>query len=291
MKKKVLRHFGLPMKTAEAFAPAKINLTLHVTGQRQDGYHLLDSLVAFATVGDTVSVSAADQLGLRIIGPEAAALQSEPDNLILRAARVLDAEGSAEIVLEKNLPVSSGIGGGSTDAAAALRALSALWDVPLPASDELLRLGADVPVCITNDVQRMSGIGETIAPVPHVPKAGIVLINPRHAVSTPEIFKALACKANPPMEATLPKWGGFADFCIWLRQQRNDLQGAAEQRLPVIRAMCDLLHQNGAGVARMSGSGATCFGLFPTGQAARDAADACRAVHPDWWIEAGTLLV
>lgn len=274
----------------EAFAPAKINLTLHVTGQRSDGYHLLDSLVVFADIGDTVQASASDRLTLAIDGPEGAELSNEPDNLVLRAARLLDPERGTEIILTKTLPVASGIGGGSSDAAAALRALSVLWACPLPQTTDLLALGADVPVCLDPRPWRMSGIGETLHPVPPLPALDILLVNPRRAVSTPEVFRALGSKANPPMPRRLPDWRDAAAFCSWLKTQRNDLAAPAIGLCPEIGEVLTALDGSGTLHAGMSGSGATCFALFPTDGSARRASAALRADHPQWWIADGRLL-
>ncbi len=167
------------------FAPAKVNLALHVTGQRPDGYHLLDSLVVFAGIGDRVSVSSDDTLSLEVIGADIAEVPSDARNLVLKAARLFDEDKGAKIVLEKNLPTASGIGGGSSDAAAALRALSALWNLPLPSTDSVLRLGADLPVCMKPEPQRMRGIGEILDPAPVLPRMHMVLANPRVGVTTP----------------------------------------------------------------------------------------------------------
>lgn len=276
----------------EAFAPAKVNLTLHVTGQRSDGYHLLDSLVVFADVGDTVSAEPSDSLSLRLNGPEATALDTEPDNLVLRAARLMGAKRGVALALTKRLPVASGIGGGSADAAATLRTLSALWDVPLPAMQDVLTLGADVPVCLDNIPRRMSGIGEVLTPVPSLPAMDMVLVNPRVTVSTPAIFGALERKDNPPMEADLPEWRDLPEFTDWLRIHRNDLQPPAVEQHPVIAEVLNALQAAGSLYAGMSGSGATCFGLFlPDGGTAKSAAKAeLYRRHPDWWSAHGRVL-
>ena len=280
------------MMTAEAFAPAKINLTLHVTGQRDDGYHLLDSLVVFADIGDTVSVASADALSLTLAGPEAADLAAEPDNLVLRAARLLAPDRGAALTLTKRLPVASGIGGGSADAAAAIRALAGLWSLPLPAPGELLALGADVPVCLDPAPRRMSGIGELLSAVPPLPEMDIVLVNPRVPVSTPEIFRSLQQKNNPPMSQDLPKWPDREAFISWLEAQRNDLAAPAIRQQPVISEVLEELRASGALFAGMSGSGATCFGLFPPdGQSAKSIAKAgFHLAHPDWWCAHGRIL-
>ena len=215
----------------EAFAPAKVNLALHVTGQRADGYHLLDSLVVFAGVGDRVSVSDADRLVLDVTGPEGTGLSAAEDNLVLRAARSFDVGRGAAITLFKDLPVASGIGGGSADAAAALRALSQLWEMPLPPPEAVLSLGADVPVCLAGRPARMSGIGGTLAEAPRLPDdLAVVLVNPRVAVSTPAVFRALGSKDNPPMEALPASFDTPTEFAGWLaRLVRAGAGGATAQ--------------------------------------------------------------
>jgi len=271
-------------------APAKINLCLHVTGQRIDGYHLLDSLVVFADIGDVVEVRAAPELSLRVIGPQAQGLPVGEENLVLRAARAFAGAAGAEITLTKNLPVASGIGGGSADAAATLRALARLWAIPLPDADSVLRLGADVPACLVGRPLRMQGIGERLQPLPGLPAAHLVLINPGVAVATPAVFKALPSKNNP----ALPDMPGFAsagDMAQWLAAQRNDLEGPALQLAPVIGAVKQALTTApGCLLARMSGSGATCFGLFADPAQAQLARAAISAARPDWWVACGRML-
>lgn len=271
------------------FAPAKVNLTLHVTGQRADGYHLLDSLVVFADVGDWIEAAPAEALTLALTGPQARALAAEPDNLVLRAARAFAAPDSAALTLEKHLPVSSGIGGGSTDAAAALRALARLWHRPLPEAGVVLRLGADVPVCLDPRPVRMEGVGEIITPLPTLPEAWMVLANPGVAVSTPAVFAALARKDNPAMPRTLPQVASLEALAAFLTAMRNDLEPPAIAAQPTIaEAKAALAAQPGCRIARMSGSGATCFGLFADAPAAHAAARAIAC--PGWWVQAGRML-
>ena len=276
---------------ATAFAPAKINLTLHVTGQRDDGYHLLDSLVVFADIGDQIHVSQAADLALDVSGPMAQGVPTDRSNLVLKAAALLPAGQGAHIHLHKTLPPASGIGGGSSDAAAALRALSSLWRVPMPGISEALALGADLPVCLQPGPQRMRGIGETISRVPNLPPCDIVLVNPRREVSTPAIFKSLKRRDNPAMPEVLPNWADAADLANWLAGQRNDMQAAAIALEPSIADVLHSLTPTGCLMARMSGSGATCFGLFPPdGQSAARAAKRISQAHPGWWVEHGSLL-
>lgn len=272
------------MTVVEAFAPAKINLALHVIGQRKDGYHLLDSIVAFADYGDTVVVRPSGSLCLTIEGPFGQGLEPDGNNLVLRAARFLDPARTAEITLVKRLPVASGIGGGSADAAAALRALSVLWSVPLPPAETCAALGADVPVCLDPVFSRMSGIGDKITPLGNAPDLDIVLINPGVAVPTSAIFKGLARKDNVPMSATVPA-SGSGRWLDWLHDQRNDLEAPAIAAERVIAEVLEELRGMPAcRLARMSGSGATCFALFERGRTPLSAVEAIKARHPEWWV-------
>jgi 4-diphosphocytidyl-2-C-methyl-D-erythritol kinase len=271
----------------KAFARAKINLALHVTGRRDDGYHLLDSLVAFAGIGDQITAEPAPSLSLHLTGPQSAGL-SNTDNLVLRAARALHPSLGARITLDKHLPVASGIGGGSADAAATLHALSDLWSLPLPGTDALLGLGADVPVCLSGQPARMQGIGEQISLVT-LPHVHIVLANPGVAVPTPQVFAALQARTNPGLDPLpdLPNATALADY---LRTQRNDLQLAACTIAPAIATtLAALQSQPDCLLARMSGSGATCFGLFVSHTTANDAAASLQSRHPTWWIAATSL--
>ena len=263
-------------------ARAKVNLTLHVIGQRGDGYHLLDSLVVFPRIGDLIEVEDAKGLSLTIDGPFAQDLGTGEDNLVVRAAEMIRPVGQgAAIHLTKSLPIASGIGGGSADAAAALRALSQLWGVDLEAAD-VLSLGADVPVCLPSQPVRMEGIGERLTPIDGLPAFWLVLVNPGRPVSTPLVFEGLATKRNSPME--VPKLDGFGQFITWLKTQRNDLQGPAIALEPSIaEVLTGLERMPGCDLARMSGSGATCFGVFETQEAALSARTALCEQHPTWW--------
>jgi 4-diphosphocytidyl-2-C-methyl-D-erythritol kinase len=273
-------------------APAKLNLCLHVTGRRVDGYHLLESLVVFADVADRIYAAPARGLSLVVAGPEGAGLLAETDNLVLRAARTMDVTDVA-LTLDKRLPVASGIGGGSADAAATLRALARLTGRPLPALADVLRLGADVPVCLTNHPARMTGIGERVAPLPSLPALACVLVNPRLPVPTPQVFAALAARENPPLP-DLPSAAlvSARTFTAWLAaHSRNDLIPPAREVAPILAAVQAALEATpGCLLARMSGSGGTHFGLFTTPEAAGNAAMALRSAHPFWWIEAGRIL-
>jgi 4-diphosphocytidyl-2-C-methyl-D-erythritol kinase len=275
----------------ERLARAKINLALHVTGQRADGYHLLDSLVAFAEIGDTLRVESAEGLSLSIDGPMAASLPASDDNLVLRAARLFGAGLGAHIRLTKRLPVASGIGGGSADAAATLLALAELWSLPLPPPEAILSLGADVPVCLGGRAARMRGIGDKVTPLAApLPPAWAVLTNPGVAVSTPAIFRALTCKTNAPLPAVLGPWPDLAALASALSEQRNDLAPpACALEPPIPAALAALSAQAGCALARMSGSGATCFGLFADPSEAESAAEALRRACPLWWTVATRL--
>lgn len=264
--------------TAEAFAPAKVNLCLHVTGRRADGYHLLDSLVVFADAGDTVAARPAESWSLTVDGPFAAGLSGD-DNLVLRAAR-MTAGPAAALRLTKRLPVASGIGGGSADAAATFRALAAMDGRPVPPGTEAL--GADVPVCLAGRPTRMSGIGERLISVPDLPAAHLVLVNPGRPLSTPNVFTALTCTDNGPLPA-LRVWRDTADLAAWLATTRNDLEAPARMLEPAVgAALSRIAATPGCLLARMSGSGATCFGLYASAPEARAAAAAL--AHPGWWV-------
>ncbi len=271
---------------ARAFAPAKINLSLHVTGQTAEGYHLLDSLVVFADVGDWVEAETGD-LSLTVTGPQAEGAPDDASNLVWKAARWLKAP--AKLTLEKHLPSASGIGGGSSDAAATLRALCELTGQDLPDPARTAALGADVPVCLVAEPRRMSGIGEALEALPDLPPLHFVLANPGVAVSTSAAFNALKSKTNRPMPAELPDWLDTPAFARWLAAQRNDLELPARSLAPAIGVTLTRLAQtDGALLARMSGSGATCFALYATRPEADAAAAALREVHPDWWITAAS---
>jgi 4-diphosphocytidyl-2-C-methyl-D-erythritol kinase len=275
-------------------APAKVNLFLHVLGRRADGYHLLDSLAVFPEVGDTLRAEPAEALSLTVDGPFAEDLASEPNNLVLRAARALAAEAGVtsggRLVLTKYLPVASGIGGGSADAAAALRLLCRLWRIE-PDSGVLARLarrlGADVPVCLAGRASRMGGVGEHLEPAPALPVCGIALVNPGAALATAEVFRARsgAWSARAKLPAA---WRGARDMADDLGRQRNDLQPAAITLRPVIGEVLSALEAAPECLlARMSGSGATCFALFADAAAARRGAS--RLQRQGWWCWGGSL--
>lgn len=275
-------------------APAKINLFLHVTGRRADGYHLLDSLAVFTALGDRVTAEPAPDLSLHLVGPFGEALTAEPDNLVLRATRALAQEAGiparVRLTLHKNLPVASGIGGGSADAAAAFRALCRLWKIA-PEQATLhrlaLALGADVPVCLASVPARMGGIGGDLSPAPRLPDCGIVLVNPGVAVATPDVFRARRAGFSP-MAALPSGWTDAATMASDLGRLTNDLAEPAIGLQPVIaEVLTTLEHLPGCLLARMSGSGASCFGLFASSAAAEQATGAITPAT--WWRWGGGL--
>ena len=283
-------------------APAKLNLFLHVVGRREDGYHLLDTMIAFASIADRVEVAPDDRLSLSIDGPFAGALPGDgdpahADNLVLRAARGLaDLAGrpaAARIRLTKRLPIAAGIGGGSADAAATLRALIRLWDLEpdAPQLDALaLRLGADVPMCLSGGTSFAGGIGEELAPAPPLTGTPVVLVNPGEPLATPDVFRAWRAGFSPPgrFVAAPSDRPGILER---LRERRNDLAEPAIRLCPQIGAVLQELDDlAGCRLARMSGSGATCFALFDTQDAAGAATRSLATARPGWWVAAGALL-
>lgn len=283
-------------------APAKVNLTLHVLGRRaEDGYHELESLVAFTGAGDVLSLDPGVALSLDVAGPTAQAAGAGPDNLVLRAAaslaaRVAGLKGGA-FRLQKLLPVAAGIGGGSSDAAAALRLLAQANGISMddPRLIEAAQAtGADVPVCLAPRARFMGGAGERVSPPLELPPLPAVLINPGVAVETRRVFQKLGLApgersngaAHPLIE------GGINLEELWRRlaKGRNDLEHAACIEAPIIGDVLAVLGgARGCKLARMSGSGATCFGLFTTRRAAVRAAAAIRLAHPEWWVKSAFL--
>lgn len=296
--------FALTEFAITEFAPAKINLALHAVGQRADGYHLLDSIVTFASdVGDAAGAPAGDRLGFTLAEKDAFSisgrfgegLSPDPDavqqNLVLKARDILrtalDARGMdappVAIHLQKNLPIASGIGGGSADAAATLRGLSRLWDAQLgePELSALaLSLGADVPMCLKSRPLAARGIGEDITLLDTMPSFAIVLGNPLRGVSTPDIFRRLTNKNNPAIPALSGDWQ------VDLGTLRNDLEPPARSLVSEINELSEMIAAEGAWLARMSGSGATYFGLFETPAKALEAASNLQRKRPDWYFTA-----
>lgn len=283
-----------------AAAPAKLNLYLHVTGKRADGYHELDSLAVFAGSHDTVAVAHADDLSLFVDGPFAPALAAAMDageNIVLRAAHALAAAAKmpprAAITLTKNLPVAAGIGGGSADAAATLGLLARLWGTPLgeDAMQALaLSLGADVPVCRFGRAAFMGGIGEKLGAAPALPPVSLVLVNPNRPLATKDVFRARDQPFSAPGRFTAPPADASA-LAALLRERKNDLEAPAIRLMPAVgEVLAVLSRQPGCLLARMSGSGATCFGLFADDGAAGEAAAAIARAEPGWWAAATRLV-
>ena len=283
-----------------ALAPAKVNLFLHVGLVQENGRHPLDSLVVFAgpEAADHVSAEPSDQLSLEISGPRATGLEAADDNLVMQAARALCAAAGqvrgAALTLDKHLPVAAGIGGGSADAGAALRLLQKLWALdPDVVRRVAVPLGGDVPVALEGRAALMQGEGERVRVQTGLPALPAVLVNPGLDCPTGPVFRAFDAAGGGQefvaLEA-LPPFQNVSDLINWLLGQDNDLQAPAIELVPEIAIVLDTLVQlEGARLARMSGSGATCFALFDTEEAARRAEAQLSADRPDWWIRATTL--
>ena len=282
-------------------ARAKLNLFLRIHGRRSDGYHFLESLVAFADIGDDIMVTPAEEVSLIIDGPFAGPLRTDAtENIVLKATRLLGSQAGDNITppcirLVKNLPVASGIGGGSADAAATLKALCALWHLDTEVEALALlgkELGADVPVCLFGEAAIMRGIGEIITPAPLLPPLWVVLVNPGEALSTAKVFAALKARPCEVLPPPLPLPQSFSDaneLVAYLSVLGNDLEIPACAILPSIDTMLDELDQTGALLSRMSGSGATCFGLFESATEAQSAEARIAQAYPRWWVVAAAL--
>lgn len=282
-------------------APAKINLALHVTGRRENGYHELESLVVFAGVSDEITARPAAADSLKVTGPFATQAGSGDANLVLKAVRAFRARWpehvgtGLEIELVKNLPVAAGLGGGSADAAAMLRLMASLGegDIFLAELDTVaLGLGADVPACLMSRPCEVRGIGEIIHPLRDFPALHLVLVNPLVPVVTADVFRRLVSRQNPPMPALPQPLTRPAQLGLWLAETRNDLEAAAMSLVPQIGAIRDAIAEHdGCILARMSGSGGTVFGLFGSETQAHQAAHELRVSHPGFWVAAAPLLV
>jgi len=284
-------------RCVSTWAWAKVNLYLHITGRRPDGYHEIDSLIVFAGIGDRIEVVAADRLDLRVSGPRASEVPRDEENLAFKAAEALanscGPTGGALIELEKHLPAAAGLGGGSADAAAVLAGLSR-YCRGAPSRAQLqeiaLRLGADVPVCLYGRPAFVAGIGERLTRSPPLPPAWLVLVNPGVALATAEVFaaRAGAFSGLGRWNETLPDLPALAGRLAGLG---NDLEAPARALAPEVGEALTLIGRRpDALLARMSGSGATCFGLFASRQGARDAAAAIAAERPGWWVREAPLL-
>ena len=268
-------------------ASAKINLFLHVGAKRADGFHPLQSLAVFTGMGDVLAIEPAPDLSLNIDGPFAKGLDGEGDNLVLRAARALGNQG-AKLTLTKNLPVASGIGGGSADAAAALRGLNTLWN---SGKDEAAlceiaaALGSDIPVCVLSAPSFMEGRGEILRTPESMPRLPMLLVNPRVAVPTRDVFAALKERSGADMTLPRGRFADTADLLRFLETTRNDLEAPALAIQPVIgEVLSAMAALPGALLTRMSGSGATCFGIFADDECCNRAAQMLQTAAPGWWV-------
>lgn len=290
-------------KLLTIFAPAKINLYLHVTGRLDNGYHTLDSLVGFTDIGDQIEIEPATDFEFRVQGPYSGAfgpkeLDASPSssNLVVQAAWAL-AQATQKVpniraTLTKNLPVASGLGGGSSDAAALIWGLLEWWDIPGQASflpGLMARLGADVPVCLSCKPSRVRGIGDVLDPAPAMNEIPVVLVHPARPCITANVFTAFGGKFKEPQ--TMPEsLEDFDELVAFLKDQSNDLYEPACEIVPEIRNAINALNaQKHCALARLSGSGSTCFGLFPDENAAQQAASTIAGENPDWWVKAGWL--
>ena len=278
------------------FAPAKINLYLHVTGYRDNGYHELDSIVVFADVGDSIEVKRATKTTLEVVGPYASGLEISKGNLVLRAfeefSTHIGSNADVALKLEKNLPLASGIGGGSSDAGATLKALIKLLGVCPDECDLFslaLDLGADVPSCLLGRPAHMSGIGEILEPIKRLPDLPSVLVNPGIGVSTSAVFKRFSAgNLEPSCINDIPS--DIESLVCLLRDCRNDLYDSAVKIVPEIYNVLSLLEEtSGCLLARMSGSGATCFGIYADTADARTAVTTIKDLKPHWWVKAAIL--
>ncbi|MDG2355470.1 MAG: 4-(cytidine 5'-diphospho)-2-C-methyl-D-erythritol kinase [Paracoccaceae bacterium] len=280
------------MKKKESFSRisrAKVNLSLHVVGKRSDGYHCLDSLVAFPRVGDEISMEPSRNIDFRVIGRFADELKSKK-NLVLSAIDLLNHDGKgASIILNKDLPISAGLGGGSSNAALVLRMLTKLWQQPLPSINSLISLGSDVPACLDWDLKRMQGRGEILEKVVAPPTIWIVLANNGEKVSTRIIFNAVQTFNNEGL-GILPIFNTAEIFLDYLHGQKNDLESPALKLFPQIMTLLNAIRStSGCKISRMSGSGATCFGLFLTESDAQKASQDLAKSFPKAWIRVAQL--
>ena len=284
-------------KSATIVTPIKINLALHIVGERNDGYHLLDSSVCFSFEGDVLSYKPAKINSFSIIGPQSVALTVDADNLVSRARDIFvktfpSKSEPCQLILEKNLPVASGIGGGSGDAAAVFALLKRQWQIE--ASDQELfelglTLGADVPMCLSAFLNRqslrVSGIGEKLQPV-ECCRIPMVLVNHRQAISTPEIFKLLGNRKSAALDIDVSNLSNLHSLVNELKKTHNDLYECARLLAPELDDVLGILDRKGALLSRMSGSGATCFGIYENIKRAEEAAKKIKSQKPDWFVKA-----
>ena len=273
-------------------ANAKINLSLHVTGKLPNGFHEIDSLVVFTGFGDTLELEPAESFSLSTRGPYSKALPQPSENIILSALRLLEERGTCfRVNLEKSIPVSAGLGGGSVNAALALRLASDYLKCPLPTDiRKITSIGSDLPVCLTGKPSMVSGLGEKITVLDSFPEFPLLLVNPNKPVQTQDVYKGLT-KVNNSSQTPFPALGSKNDIISWIRDQRNDLEPPALQLCPEIKDILSRLQdQEGCLVARMSGSGGTCFGIFQTAEQVSVAAKTIKQLEPGWWIQPTRIL-
>ena len=281
------------MSLLELIAPPKVNLFLHVTGKRADGYHLLDSLVVFPKgIGDVLTVETADRFSFTMDGPYAGHAGPDDKNLVMRAYHAFpeDIRPIVRIKLQKNIPAGAGLGGGSSDAAITVRALEKIGNAILPDDERnklLLMLGADVPACYLGQAARMQGIGDTITPTPPLPYAHIVLCWPGISSYTKDVFGTWDQTFREPL-SQLPYFYTLDDLINFLKTTENTLSLPAQKTCPPItRALSSMQMQSGCLLSRMSGSGSCVFGLFRTEEEADQARQALSTLDPTWWIRSG----
>ena len=280
-------------------ARAKVNLTLHMKGKRRDGYHELESLVVFADVSDELVFTPASEDRLSLEGPFAGLVDGE--NLVLKAKRAfaswLGVTVSGDFLLKKNIPVAAGLGGGSSDAAATIRALLKAYDRDEDTKTFIRQsaaIGADVPVCLQDSAAWMCGLGERVTPVSGLTPLPALLVNPGIKLSTAAVFKTLNAKPLQPEEAgappSFPGWRNPQEAAVWLNEGRNDLEAPAIALEPAVKKVLDALRRlDDCMLSRLSGSGPTCFGIFLSQDAAAEAASEMRRSYPNWWVQATTL--
>jgi 4-diphosphocytidyl-2-C-methyl-D-erythritol kinase len=279
------------LKATNLLAPAKVNLTLHVIGQQEDGLHLLDSLVTFPKIGDTLSFLNSEQHNLSITSNESINVPTDNKNLILKAAGIINSKYSRSILLKKILPIAAGIGGGSADAAATIRdAISLGYKV---SSQDIVKLGADVLACLESQPLRMTGIGDQLKLINPWPRDGyIILVNPRVPLATKKVFAALEQKNNRPMPPRLPVFSTFKELVYFVKRHRNDLEDTAIKLEPIIQKVLFEIGKNkNCLISRMSGSGPTCFGLFENYTKAYAAKLRLMNDFPNWWIISSELTI
>ena len=283
-------------------AAAKVNLTLHITGKRDDGLHLLESLVGFTSIADQITLIQAPAISITVFGPEAETLLNEKHNLAEKAAYLAREQTKSQkgvrISLEKNIPVAAGMGGGSADAAAVLQGCLRMWGEPeihdLNNKSLAEQLGADIPACHYGCAAWVSGVGEIIKPAPKFPALWMVLVNPRIPVSTSAVFRSFAGRLRKAefVDNSGPAWPiSISDFIDYLTERENTLSEAAVSIAPVISAVIQALQEApDCLMARMTGTGPTCFGLFATELKANNAAKIIANAEPDWWVRHTLLL-